>query len=162
MNLHENYQLLIEERYSHLQDIDFQHRSDYLLVLNAPYHFRNEGSMLSYLSDHTAATLESMRAYLYRITAEGLSLPEQECIDSEIHKAYLDLLQKRYGHLQDLDYEHHGNYIWISQAPEHYLSEKGMFFFAKTYPASTMRDLLNFFTLITPDGLAPDDDGEDL
>lgn len=80
----------------------------------------------------------------------------------DVHEEYKALITKRYSRPAPDDYENYGRYIWVLQAPEQYKTEASMLSYAKSHPNATLRELFNYFNKITPDGLAPGDDGADL
>lgn len=49
---------------------------------------------------------------------------------------------------------------FLINAPEDYGTEKETLEFAKNNPEASMDEIIDYFDMITPDGLAPGDDGE--
>ena len=80
----------------------------------------------------------------------------------DIHKEYTALMEKRFSFAKQGSYEQRGQYIFLLNAPYHYLVEASMLAYLKDTPLATLRDTLDYFNGITPVGLAPDDAGEDL
>lgn len=78
------------------------------------------------------------------------------------HEEYIALVEKRYGPLKKNSYEDYANYGWLKDAPGAYLVEEEMLEFMKTHPNATSRECCFYFHEVTPDGLAPGDDGADL
>lgn len=74
---------------------------------------------------------------------------------------YILLIRERY-EKDEMSFEEENDFLWLINAPEQYENEKEMLAFAKKHPVATMKDLLTFWDSITPDGLAPGDDGADL
>jgi hypothetical protein len=79
-----------------------------------------------------------------------------------VHEEYTELIEKRYARPSKDDYEQYGYYDWVLHAPYQYKTEASMLGYVKAHPNATLRELFVYFDKITPDGLAPDDDGADL
>lgn len=79
-----------------------------------------------------------------------------------VHEEYTALITARYQKPERDNYEGCGYYDWVLLAPGQYKTEASMLRYAKANPDATIKDLFDYFNKITPDGLAPDDDGADL
>ncbi|MCD8327599.1 MAG: hypothetical protein LUC25_00715 [Ruminococcus sp.] len=79
-----------------------------------------------------------------------------------IHEEYTKIIEERYGQYKNGTYEERGDYSWIFDAPEQYLTEGKMLDYVKKNPEATLKDIAYYADKITPDGLAPGDDGSDL
>lgn len=79
-----------------------------------------------------------------------------------VHEEYTKLIQERYSGVDRNNYEQYGYYLAIYHAPAQYMTEASMLSYAKRNPNATAKELFDYFNKITPDGLAPGDDGADL
>ena len=81
---------------------------------------------------------------------------------------YQNLIVERYGKIvypdgeHPVSYEMYNDYLAMLNMPKGYQNEKEMLAYAEAHPDATLKDLLHYFVLITPPGLAPGDDGADL
>ena len=79
-----------------------------------------------------------------------------------VHEEYQSIIKQRYGNERSKSYEKRGYYDWVLMAPQQYLVEYPMLSYVKEYPEATLKEVFCYFDRITPDGLAPGDNGEDL
>ncbi len=79
-----------------------------------------------------------------------------------VHEKYIEIITERYGRYENGTYEEKGDYLWIINAPEQYQNEDEMLDFVEKNPNATLKEVNNYWDEITPDGLAPGDDGADL
>lgn len=78
------------------------------------------------------------------------------------HEKYVKIITERYGRYKDGSYEEKGNYYFALLAPEQYQNEDEMLDFVEKNPNATLKEVSLYWSKITPDGLAPNDDGTDL
>ncbi|MCC8098718.1 MAG: hypothetical protein LIO78_01445 [Clostridiales bacterium] len=78
------------------------------------------------------------------------------------HEKYVKLITERYSHLRNESYEMMGNYDFALLGPEQYKTEASMLAYVEQNPDATLEEVVTYFDKITPDGLAPGDDGADL
>ncbi|MCC8191834.1 MAG: hypothetical protein LIO41_02175 [Ruminococcus sp.] len=79
-----------------------------------------------------------------------------------VHEEYTKIIEERYGQYKNGTYEEKGDYSWIFDAPEQYLTEEKMLEYVKSHPKATIKEVSCYAGNITPIGLAPGDDGSDL
>lgn len=79
-----------------------------------------------------------------------------------VHEEYTVLIEERYAHLQGESYEMQGDYCCAYFGPYQYRTEASILKYVKTHSNATLGEICNYFDKITPDGLAPGDDGTDL
>lgn len=79
-----------------------------------------------------------------------------------VHEEYLSILESRFPEAQNGDYETRGYYDGIYYGPDQYQNESEMLEYLKKNPKATLKEAFAYFDDITPDGLAPGDDGADL
>lgn len=79
-----------------------------------------------------------------------------------IHEEYIKLIAERYGQYKDGNYEEEQDYYWILEAPANYENEEETLKYLKKHPKATLKEVIRYWDDITPDGLAPNDDGSDL
>lgn len=75
---------------------------------------------------------------------------------------YNEAFVAKYGSQPDMDYATETMYEFMLNAPKAYRKEKQMIEFMESNPDATLRQVFDYFNEITPDGLSPDDDGEDI
>ena len=75
---------------------------------------------------------------------------------------YRDLFSAKYSGMTDMDYATETMYEFMLNAPEAYRTDKQIIEFMEKNPEATLREVFDYFNEITPDGLSPDDDGEDV
>lgn len=75
---------------------------------------------------------------------------------------YREVLSDRYGDSVNSDYATETMYDFMLDAPEEYENEEEMLEYLEKNPDCTLRDVFDYFNVITPDGLSPNDDGGDL
>ncbi len=79
-----------------------------------------------------------------------------------VHEEYTKIIEERYGQYKNGTYEESNDYLWMFDAPEQYLNEGEMLEYVKSHPEATLKEILNYFDEITPDGLPPGIDASDL
>ena len=62
----------------------------------------------------------------------------------------------------EMSYADENNLLWLLNAPEGYQVEDEMLKYAHEHPDASMKELIEYFDEVAPDGLAPGDDGKDL
>ena len=75
---------------------------------------------------------------------------------------YVSLIRERYEPEGDMEYEDEADLLLLLNGPEAYENEDQMLNFAKEHPDATMKDLIEYWDSITPDGLPPGMTEEDL
>ena len=79
-----------------------------------------------------------------------------------IHEEYTEIIKKRYEAVSHENYEQNGYYTCVMMAPSQYLTEHSMLRYVQAHPTASLKELFVYFNKITPDGLAPGDNGVDL
>ena len=79
-----------------------------------------------------------------------------------INEEYSSIVKARYKKIGSANYEMRGYYDTVLLAPKQYGTESVMLEFAKEHKEATIKEMYDYFNKITPDGLAPGDDGADL
>lgn len=86
----------------------------------------------------------------------------------ESHTPFVQLMVQRYHDTvydetgAEKDYEAYADYLALINGPREYGVEPEMLRYAKGRTDATVKELLEHFYEITPEGLAPGDDGADL
>lgn len=80
----------------------------------------------------------------------------------DLENEYVKLIFERYDPGDTPSYAEENDFLWLLNAPEQYEVEKEMLKYAKEHPEADMKELLDHFDSIAPEGLAPGDDGSDL
>ena len=62
----------------------------------------------------------------------------------------------------EMSYEDENNLLWLLNAPAGYQVEDEMLEYAQKHPDASMKELIEYFDEVAPDGLTPGDDGLDL
>ena len=62
----------------------------------------------------------------------------------------------------EMSYEDEYNLLWLLNAPAGYQVEDEMLEYAQKHPDASMKELIEYFDEVAPDGLTPGDDGLDL
>ena len=62
----------------------------------------------------------------------------------------------------EMSYEDENNLLWLLNAPAGYRVEDEMLEYAQKHPDASMKELIEYFDEVAPDGLTPGDDGLDL
>lgn len=73
----------------------------------------------------------------------------------DTHEEYTKLIKERYEHLAQESYEQQGNYYCALHAPYQYKTEEAMLAYIKQNPTATLKEVSDYFSEITPPGLAP-------
>ncbi len=83
---------------------------------------------------------------------------------AQAESEWVQLVRDRYEPEPDaeMSYEEEGYLLCLLNAPEQYENEDEMLAYAKARPEATMKELVEYWDSITPDGLPPGDDGADL
>ena len=79
-----------------------------------------------------------------------------------VHEEYTQLIKKRYEAASRENYEQRGYYTCVMMAPSQYLTERSMLRYVQAHPTASLKELFVYFEKITPEGLAPGDNGADL
>lgn len=79
-----------------------------------------------------------------------------------VHEEYTKLIEERYAASQSESYAMQAAYYGAYYGPYQYKTEASVLAYAKKHPNATLKDICDYFDQITPDGLAPGDDGADL
>jgi hypothetical protein len=79
-----------------------------------------------------------------------------------VHEEYTKIIEERYAHLQSQSYEMQADYYGAYYGPYQYRTEVYVLRYVKEHPDATLKEVADYFDLITPDGLPPGDDGSDL
>lgn len=72
------------------------------------------------------------------------------------------LIRDRYEPDGDMEFNEESKLLLLLNGPFHYQNEEEMLEYAEAHPDATMDELIDYWDSITPDGLAPGDDGADL
>ncbi|MCD7838216.1 MAG: hypothetical protein LUG65_04815 [Clostridiales bacterium] len=80
----------------------------------------------------------------------------------DTHEEYTKLIKERYERFAQESYEQRGYYSCALFAPYQYENEEVMLAYIKQNPIATLKEVSDYFSEITPPGLAPGDDGADL
>ena len=72
------------------------------------------------------------------------------------------LIRERYEPDGEMEFNEESKLLLLLNGPLHYQNEEKMLEYAENHPDATMDELIDYGDSITPDGLAPGDDGSDL
>ena len=75
---------------------------------------------------------------------------------------YKKLVRERYDHGQEMTYAEEGTFLWLLDAPDAYQNEDAMLEYIDEHPDATMEELMSYWESITPEGLPPGMDPEEL
>ena len=68
---------------------------------------------------------------------------------------WVQLVRKRYEPEGEMSYEDENDLLMLLNAPEQYEVEPEMLEYAKAHPKATVKELIDYFDSIAPDGLPP-------
>ena len=72
-----------------------------------------------------------------------------------VESEFVQLIRERYEPEGEMRFADEQNLLFLLNAPEQYEVEPEMLKYAKEHPRSTMRELIDYFHSIVPDGLPP-------
>ena len=75
---------------------------------------------------------------------------------------YVQLMRERFDHGQEMTYAEEALFLWLLNAPDAYQNEEQMLKYAEEHPNATMDELNEYWESITPDGLPPGMDSDEL
>ena len=111
--------------------------------------------------------------YQYHVTADGfggLSVERRIPITNRRKKmskqesVWVQYVREHYEPASDVEmsYEDENNLLWLLNAPAGYQVEDEMLEYAQKHLDASMKELIEYFDEVAPDGLTPGDDGLDL
>ena len=78
---------------------------------------------------------------------------------------YVEWLREHYTPADDAEYEEEADFLWMLNAPEQCHAEDEVLEHMKAHPEASLKDLVDFFDSLFPDGIpeefqAPEEDDE--